>query len=157
MNTLFRLGIAQINPTVGDLENNFQKILAYMKEARGHGVDLLCFPELALTGYPPEDLLLKPQFIRNNHHFLDRLVEASADFAPTVLGFVDSDSTNIFNAAALFGHASWTAIQQIFLTLPPYSDMVVYTGYFTSKSCRIMEFSMKSDILPKARTIKFLL
>jgi len=104
MNTPFRLGIAQINPTVGDLESNFQKILAYMEKARDHGIDLLSFPELALTGYPPEDLLLKPQFIRNNHHFLDRLVEASVDFAPTVLGFVDNDSTNIFNAAALFGH-----------------------------------------------------
>ena len=55
-----RLGLAQINPTVGDLSGNVGKILEFAGEAEGRGVDLLAFPELTITGYPPEDLLLKP-------------------------------------------------------------------------------------------------
>ena len=64
MNILpLRVALAQINVTVGDLEGNAQKILAYMQQAPAAGAHIVCFPELALTGYPPEDLLLKPQFI----------------------------------------------------------------------------------------------
>jgi NAD+ synthase (glutamine-hydrolysing) len=77
-----------------------------MEKAEDQRVDLLSFPELALTGYPPEDLLLKPQFIERNRYFLDRLVGESANFAPTVIGFVDSDSENIYNAAALIGRGN---------------------------------------------------
>ncbi len=100
-----RLGMAQINPTVGDMEGNFRKILTFMEKAHRQGVDLLSFPEMALTGYPPEDLLLKPQFIRDNHLFLNRLVERSADFPSmiTVVGLVDSDTENLYNGAALIG------------------------------------------------------
>lgn len=65
MRTL-RIGLAQINPTVGDLGGNTQKILDYIGRARELGVDLVAFPELAITGYPPEDLLLKPDFIQAN-------------------------------------------------------------------------------------------
>ena len=65
MNTL-RLALAQINPTVGDLSGNTEKILEYVRKARRARADIALFPELALTGYPPEDLLLKPQFISDN-------------------------------------------------------------------------------------------
>ena len=61
--TDFRLALAQINPTVGDLDGNTSRILSVMEEARELGADLVAFPELAVTGYPPEDLLLKPSFI----------------------------------------------------------------------------------------------
>ncbi len=73
MRTL-RIGLAQINPTVGDLPGNGQRILDYIGQARELGVDLVAFPELAITGYPPEDLLLKPDFIKAN---LDCLTEGS--------------------------------------------------------------------------------
>ena len=56
----FRLAMAQINPTVGDLDGNTASILACVDEARSLGADMVAFPELAITGYPPEDLLLKP-------------------------------------------------------------------------------------------------
>ena len=72
-----RIGLAQINTTVGDFEGNTQKILKAMAEARALGIDLLTFPELAICGYPPEDLLLKPQFIEENLRFLDRVVDGS--------------------------------------------------------------------------------
>ena len=59
-----RLALAQINTTVGDLDGNRERILARLDEARDAGADLVLFPELAITGYPPEDLLLRPSFVR---------------------------------------------------------------------------------------------
>jgi NAD+ synthase (glutamine-hydrolysing) len=94
-----RLGMAQMNPTVGDLEGNVQKIREFIDEARNLGVDLLSFPELALTGYPPEDLLLKPSFISDNLRRLREVVEYSTGIT-VVLGFVDTGE-NIHNAAAV--------------------------------------------------------
>ncbi|NWF77549.1 MAG: NAD+ synthase [Chloroflexi bacterium] len=94
-----RIGIAQINSTVGDLGGNTEKIIRFINEARSLGVDLLIFPELAITGYPPEDLLLKPQFIKQNRECLNKIIEHSSDMA-VVVGFVDSDG-DIYNAAAV--------------------------------------------------------
>jgi len=94
-----RVGIAQINSTVGDLNGNTRKVLQSIEQAKSLGVDLLTFPELAITGYPPEDLLLKPQFIKQNRECLDEIAEHSADMA-LVVGFVDSDG-DTYNAAAM--------------------------------------------------------
>jgi NAD+ synthase (glutamine-hydrolysing) len=94
-----RIGMAQINPTVGDLSGNTKKIVRFISEARSLGVDLLTFPELAITGYPPEDLLLKPHFIEQNRESLEEIIRHSADMA-VVVGFVDSDG-DIYNAAAV--------------------------------------------------------
>jgi len=101
MRTL-RVGIAQINPTVGDLSGNTRKIVQFIDEAKSLGVDLLAFPELAITGYPPEDLLLKSQFITQNQESLNEIVKHTADIA-VVVGFVDSNS-DIYNAAAIIYH-----------------------------------------------------
>ncbi len=95
---IIRIGMAQINPTVGDLSGNTKKIIQFIDEAKSLGVDLLTFPELAITGYPSEDLLLKPQFIKQNKESLEEIIKHSSDIA-VVVGFVDSDS-NIYNAAA---------------------------------------------------------
>ncbi len=94
-----RIGMAQINSTVGDLSGNTKKIIQSIDEAKVLGVDLLTFPELAITGYPPEDLLLKPQFIEQNKESLKEIVKHSANIA-VVAGFVDSNS-DIYNAAAV--------------------------------------------------------
>ena len=59
-----RLALAQINTTVGDLDGNRERILSRLNEARAAAADIVLFPELAITGYPPEDLLLRPSFIR---------------------------------------------------------------------------------------------
>ena len=98
----FRVGIAQINPTVGDLSGNTRKIVQFIDEAKSLSVDLLAFPELAITGYPPEDLLLKSQFITQNQESLNEIVKHTADIA-VVVGFVDSNS-DIYNAAAIIYH-----------------------------------------------------
>src|SRR5689334_2365511 len=97
-----RVALAQINARVGDLERNTEKILAAMRQAHGAGAHVVCFPELALTGYPPEDLLLKPGFVAANLRKLGELMEASRDLPglTAVIGFVDRDH-DIYNAAAV--------------------------------------------------------
>jgi len=94
-----RIGMAQINTTVGDFAGNRQKILKAIDEARSSGVDLLTFPELAVCGYPPEDLLFKPQFIAENLRSLEKVVDASLGLT-IVVGFVDAKE-DIYNAAAV--------------------------------------------------------
>src|SRR3989440_1002621 len=103
MNILpLRVALAQINVTVGDLEGNSQKILAAMQQASAARAQILGTPELALTGYPPEDLLLKPGFVDDNLRALQELIQASRAFPglTTVIGFVDRDH-DIYNAAAI--------------------------------------------------------
>jgi NAD+ synthase (glutamine-hydrolysing) len=99
MNTI-RVALAQINPTVGDLEGNTNLVLDYLARARKAGADLTAFPELAISGYPPEDLLMKPHFVRENRRALDRIVEAAGDLV-VIVGFVDTDGSDIYNAAAI--------------------------------------------------------
>lgn len=97
-----RVALAQVNVTVGDLEGNRAKILQSMRQAHAAGAHIVCFPELALTGYPPEDLLLKPGFVSANQAALQELITASRDLPglTSVLGFVDRVH-DIFNAAAI--------------------------------------------------------
>jgi len=66
MKKSLRVAIAQIDCIVGDLDGNTSKIIDYIHKAKGLGADIVAFPELAITGYPPEDLLLKPNFISDN-------------------------------------------------------------------------------------------
>ena len=94
-----RIGISQINTTVGDFATNTRKILEAIDEARSLGVDVITFPELAICGYPPEDLLLKPQFIEENLRSLDKIVNGSSGLT-VVVGFVDAEK-DIYNAAAV--------------------------------------------------------
>jgi NAD+ synthase (glutamine-hydrolysing) len=99
MNTI-RVALAQINPTVGDLAGNADLVIDYIGRAQKIGADLVAFPELALTGYPPEDLLLKSHFVHDNLAMLDRVVGATKDLI-VIVGFVDTDGSDIYNAAAL--------------------------------------------------------
>ncbi|HID95543.1 MAG TPA: NAD+ synthase [Candidatus Latescibacteria bacterium] len=95
-----RIAMAQINTTVGDLEGNFEKIREYVRKAKDLQVDVASFPELAITGYPPEDLLLKPRFVQDNLRQLERLARSIEDIV-VVVGFVDRLGTEIYNAAAI--------------------------------------------------------
>ncbi len=98
MRTL-RVGLAQVNPTVGDYEGNVELILRYLRLAEEHGVDVVAFPELALPGYPPEDLLLKPSFISDGIEALHTLASHVGETV-AVVGFVDKDD-DLYNAAAV--------------------------------------------------------
>ena len=94
-----RVGLAQINCTVGDLEGNTKKIIQYLDKAKKMGVELICFPELSITGYPPEDLLLKPQFLEDNLKALKKIIPETEGLT-AVVGFVDRNG-EVYNAAAV--------------------------------------------------------
>ncbi len=95
----FRLALAQINSTVGDISGNTQTILKYIDMAREAKADLVAFPELAITGYPPEDLLLKPAFLQANLDAMQRVIAAAKGIA-VVVGFVHV-ARDTSNAAAI--------------------------------------------------------
>src|SRR3989337_1598005 len=94
-----RIAMAQINAIVGDLEGNTRKICEAIEAAAEKGADLIAFPELALTGYPPEDLLLKPDFVAANREALLEVARRTPAVS-VVVGFVDADD-HLYNAAAL--------------------------------------------------------
>jgi NAD+ synthase (glutamine-hydrolysing) len=94
--------MAQVNSTVGDLDGNAQKIKANIAEAARRNIDLVIFPELVVTGYPPQDLLHEKSFIEKNQEVLARIIESSHNVSG-IVGFVDSDDEgNLYNAAAVF-------------------------------------------------------
>ncbi len=100
MENNIRICCAQLNFTVGDLKNNTEKIIAGIEKAKKLGVDIISFPELAIAGYPPEDLLLKNSFIEEN---IDKLkyITKFVDDIVVVIGFVDKQEGNIYNSAAI--------------------------------------------------------
>ena len=99
MQTL-RVGLAQINTTIGDFEGNARKVREWTARARDAGVDLVSFPELTITGYPPEDLLLRPRFIADNLAALDSVLEATRGIT-AIVGYVALEAGDIYNAAAI--------------------------------------------------------
>ncbi len=96
----FRIALAQINLTVGDLDGNARKAIRYVEMAREARADLVAFPELTIPGYPPEDLLLKPQFLEENRRYLESVVAQSEGIA-VIVGFADAVDAEVYNAAAV--------------------------------------------------------
>jgi len=89
---MIRIATAQINPTVGDLDGNRLKITEYIRLAKAQNVDIVVFPELAVCGYPPEDLLYKDHFVRDNIKALHSLIKETKGIT-AVIGFVDMDKS----------------------------------------------------------------
>src|SRR5688572_30556342 len=94
-----RVAACQVNSVVGDLEGNVARVLAALEQAEEAGADVALFPELVVTGYPPEDLLLKPGFVADNLEALDKLAARTGRCA-AVVGFVDQ-GRDLYNAAAV--------------------------------------------------------
>lgn len=94
-----RIALCQINPTVGDFYENTKKILEFLEKANKFCPDIIAFPELAISGYPPEDLLLKPQFISDNLKALQEIQKKTGDTI-VIVGFIDRKD-DIYNAAAI--------------------------------------------------------
>ena len=109
-----RIALAQVNPTVGDLDGNTRLVLEWIDKAKVAGADIVCFPELVLTGYPPEDLVLKPSFVRDNIAQLKSIAKATMGIS-AVVGFVDEEG-DIFNAAAFLNGGDIKAVfHKVFL------------------------------------------
>lgn len=119
MEKKLRIALAQINPTVGDLKGNRKKIKYFLKQAQQYKVDVVIFPELAICGYPPEDLLLKGHFVRDNLETLNSLIEETSGIV-MIVGFVDSDEKgNLYNSAAIVQNGQLKGIYHKF-ELPNY-------------------------------------
>jgi NAD+ synthase (glutamine-hydrolysing) len=103
-----RLALAQINTVVGDLDGNAARIVGRVREARDAGADLVLFPELAVTGYPPEDLLFRPEFLRQARRSVDRIAGETEDIAALV-GFPWLER-DLFNACAVLAGGEVRAI-----------------------------------------------
>ncbi len=113
----FRVALAQVNLSVGDLEGNKRKIIEYIDAARKARVDLVAFPELSITGYPPEDLLLKPTFIKETQEALDAIVDETGGLM-AIVGFPHLEDS-LYNAAAICRNGKLLAVYKKIL-LPNY-------------------------------------
>jgi len=109
--------MAQMNPTVGDLAGNRDRIIDNIKQARRLSADIVAFPEMALTGYPPEDLLLKPQFVKDNLRALKEVQKETTGIT-AIVGFVDHKDF-LYNSAAVLHNRSCAYVYHKIL-LPNY-------------------------------------
>ena len=98
-----RIALGQVDTTVGDLPGNVDLLTAWASRATEADADVVVFPELAITGYPPEDLVLQPAFVDDNLIALDALAANTTGGCSIVVGFVDRSERGIHNAAALVG------------------------------------------------------
>ncbi len=118
MTKRLRVALAQPNFIVGDFEKNAEKILSYIKQAEKEDVDIIAFPEMAVPGYPPEDLLLKPQFLEKNMETISNIAKEVGDIV-AIVGFIEVKE-DIYNAAAvIYQHKIVDVYHKIFL--PTYS------------------------------------
>ena len=100
MKTTLQIAVAQLNPVVGDIAGNGQRIIDAMAEGQARGAQLLLTPELSLCGYPPEDLLLRPDFFQACRDAIESIAARTGDMA-VVVGFPDFDDVGRYNAAAV--------------------------------------------------------
>jgi len=126
-----RIALAQINPTVGDLAGNCRKILDFIGHAKAAAAQLVVFPELSIIGYPPKDLLLKPQFIEDNLRAL-RLIAARVTGIDVIVGYAERNTAPVgrplHNAVAVLREGK--IISRHFKTLLPTYDVFDESRYF---------------------------
>ncbi len=139
-----KIALAQINTTVGDIEGNVDKILRFAAEGKDRQAELIIFPELTITGYPPGDLLLKDSFIKANLLALDKIKNSLAQLGlAAIVGFVDhnpSRGRRLYNACALLKDGE-VKVKQYKTLLPTY-DVFDEDRYFQSAdSYNLVELS----------------
>jgi NAD+ synthase (glutamine-hydrolysing) len=136
---LLRIAIAQINPTVGDLSGNSDQLITYIRKATNLGVDLIAFPELAITGYPPEDLLLKKSFISDNISMANNVANKTKNIV-AVYGFAENKDHKLYNSAAIATQGSILATQKK-LHLPNYGVFDEKRYFASSKEQNIFNIN----------------
>ncbi len=98
---MVRIALGQLNTTVGELERNVDRLSEWAHRSTEAGADLVCFPELAIAGYPPEDLVLHPEFVQDNLEALEELARRTSRGCAVLTGFIDRSDRGVHNAAAL--------------------------------------------------------
>ena len=132
-----RIAQAQINPTVGDLAANTAMILDYMAQARQAQAGVVCFPELAVCGYPPEDLLLKPRFLADARAAVERLALAARGVT-AVVGFPLAEGGVVRNAAAVLAEGRVAAVYRK-IELPNYGVFDERRYFAAGDECLILD------------------
>ncbi len=140
-----KIALAQINTKVGDLENNTKKIIDNISQAKDSGADLIIFPELSVTGYPPRDLLDFPAFIEDNLYYLEKIKDAAESIA-VICGYIDINKKGY--GKKYFNSAVFISNKQVISThnkcLLPFYDVFDETRYFEpGKEVNIIEFLNK--------------
>jgi NAD+ synthase (glutamine-hydrolysing) len=134
---LLRIAQAQINTTVGDFRGNLDKIVQWIGRAESAGADLVTFPELALCGYPPEDLLIRRRFRDNNWEALQQL-KAHCSGIAVLVGFAHAQDGKIYNAAALLGNSDLLGVYHK-IELPNYGVFDEKRYFFPGLGCFVFE------------------
>ncbi|HMA61217.1 MAG TPA: nitrilase-related carbon-nitrogen hydrolase, partial [bacterium] len=129
MSDSIKLGLAQINPTVGDFSGNKKKILHYIQQSQQKDIDILTFPELTITGYPPSDLLLRDNFIQKNQNVLTEIAQKVGQNIHVIVGFVRQKEGKLFNSAAILHDGQIQS--EIAKTLLPNYDVFNEKRYYT--------------------------
>ena len=124
-----KIAIAQTNTTVGDLQNNYDKISRFIQEANEKNAELVIFPELTITGYPPKDLLAKKSFVKRNLELLRKIADEHINIS-AIIGFVDEYENKLYNAAAFIENGKIIKIYHK-IHLPNY-DVFDEKRYFSS-------------------------
>ncbi|MHA1908200.1 MAG: NAD+ synthase [Candidatus Thorarchaeota archaeon] len=123
-----KVAMAQINPIVGDIKGNLAKVIEIIDESKQLGVDIVAFPEMVITGYPPQDLLHENAFINANHDAIKSITDTTRDIV-AIVGFVDSDDEGLlYNAAAVYENGK--LIRVVHKILLPTYDVFDEERYF---------------------------
>ncbi len=124
---MMKIAICQINPTMGDFPGNRNKILSFYREAVKKGADLIVFPEMVITGYPPQDLLLERDFVQENVEILEDI--SNQVTVPAILGYIREEKSALYNSGAVC--ANGTVIYTYDKILLPTYDIFDEDRYFT--------------------------
>jgi len=130
LSRILKIGMAQLNPVIGDIEGNVAKIVENIHAACARQIELVIFPEMTITGYIPQDLLFNRQFISDNLAGLDSVAPHVPAEMLVIVGFADRNAGNIYNAAALIQNGS--VIGKRYKTLLPNYDVFDEKRYFIS-------------------------
>ena len=130
MSKILKIGMAQLNPVIGDIDGNVAKIIDTIHRANDENIELLVFPEMTITGYLPQDLLFSIHFIADNLEGLDKVLRSVPETMIAVVGFADRIDGKVYNGAALI--QSGKIIDKRYKTLLPNYDVFDEKRYFTS-------------------------
>jgi NAD+ synthase (glutamine-hydrolysing) len=136
MNTI-RVALAQINPTVGDFNGNVEKIVNAISQAKESCADVVTFPELAVCGYPPEDLLLRHKFLQDNRDALEKIAKQTEGIA-AIIGFADCIDDKVYNSSALINNKHLVSIYHK-IELPNYGVFDEKRYFTPGNKCLIFE------------------
>ncbi|HAU31235.1 MAG: NH(3)-dependent NAD(+) synthetase [Desulfotomaculum sp. 46_80] len=125
-----KIALAQLNPIIGNIKYNAAKISRIIKICRNQNVDLAIFPELALTGYPPRDLLFREDFLKEVEIALQKYITPYSEDVGIIIGTPVRENGNLYNSALLYAHGSLAGRQD--KTLLPDYDVFDESRYFKS-------------------------